>query len=76
VEALINIINPSAPSSGGFGGPQMNPKNTDVASMARAQLTALKTKVDAAIPGTSDKSSKYHLQDVSFRIKKALDPKG
>jgi len=44
--------------------------------MARAQLTALKTKVDAAIPGTSDKSSKYHLQDVSFRIKKALDPKG
>ncbi|MCD6013185.1 MAG: zinc-dependent metalloprotease [Flavipsychrobacter sp.] len=82
VEALINIINiaPSQPgltSTGGFASMMnVNTKNTDVTSVARAELAALQTQVNAAIAGTSDKMSKYHLQDVSFRIKKALDPKG
>jgi hypothetical protein len=80
VEDLVNIINPptAVPSpSSGFLAALMNPniKNTDVPSTARAQLTMLKAQVDAAIPGTTDKMSKYHLQDVSYRIKKALDPK-
>ena len=75
VEALISLINPAPPSSGPGQQMNVNTKNTDVVSVARAQLAALKTQVDAAIPGTSDKISKYHLQDVSFRIKKALDPK-
>ncbi|MCW3121989.1 MAG: zinc-dependent metalloprotease [Flavipsychrobacter sp.] len=77
VEALITLINPfaPAPTPGPFQQMAVNTKNTDVVSIARAQLTALKTQVDGAIPGTSDKMSKYHLQDVSFRIKKALDPK-
>jgi Met-zincin/Domain of unknown function (DUF5117)/Domain of unknown function (DUF5118) len=79
VEALINLINP--PVQGNqqmsfFPGLSVNPKSTDVASVARAQLVALQNTVNAAIPGTSDKMSKYHLQDVSQRIKKALDPKG
>jgi uncharacterized protein DUF4953/uncharacterized protein DUF5117/uncharacterized protein DUF5118 len=79
VEALINLINPSAPSGPTSGFASMfnvNTKNTDVVSVARAQMVALKTQVDAAIPGTKDPLSKYHLQDVSFRMKKALDPKG
>lgn len=67
VEALGNLINP-APAA-------QNAKNTDVISVARAQLVTLKAQVDAAIPATADKMSKYHLQDVSARIKKALDPK-
>lgn len=71
VEALIGLINPQAPMQGGI-----NTRNTDVVSVARAQLVALKAQVSAAIPGTSDKMSKYHLQDVSERIKRALDPKG
>lgn len=76
VEALISIINPPAQSQqGGMGMQSVNTKNTDVVSVARAELTTLKTQVDAAIPGTKDKMSKYHLQDISFRIKKALDPK-
>ncbi len=79
VEALINLINytpPSTPLTGFAALMNVNIKNTDVTSVARAQLVALKTQVDAATPGTSDKMSKYHLQDVSYRIKKALDPKG
>ena len=74
MEALITLLNPPSPSPGMFN--FVNTKNTDVVSEARAYLTALKSQVDAAIPGTADKMSKYHLEDVSFRIKKALDPKG
>jgi hypothetical protein len=52
-----------------------NVKNTDVPSIVRAHLTTLRTEILAAIPGTTDKLSKYHLQDVAERIKRALDPK-
>jgi hypothetical protein len=77
VEALVNLLNATPPASGSsFGPAPVNTKNTDVPSIARAELASLKTQVDAAIPGTQDKMSKYHLEDVSFRIKKALDPKG
>ena len=81
-DVLINTINPSPagvsisglPSSLSsiFGG---NVKNTDVPSIVRAHLVALRNEILAAIPGTTDKLSKYHLQDVAERIKRALDPK-
>ncbi|MBL7692674.1 MAG: zinc-dependent metalloprotease [Flavipsychrobacter sp.] len=75
IDALKRIVNPDAAMMQAQGG-AANVWNTDGVSVARAQLLALKKQVDAAIPGTSDKISKYHLQDVSERIKKALDPKG
>jgi len=75
IDALANILNPPpAPAANGFmAAPAI--KNTDVASVARAQMIALRNQINAAIPGTKDKMSKYHLEDVSERIKKALDPK-
>jgi len=80
VEALINLLDPSSgmitisfgPSSA-IGG--ANVKSTDVVSIARAHLVALRSKILTAVPGTSDKLSKYHLQDVAERIKQALEPK-
>jgi len=80
VDALINIINPGANSSPAptffiAGITNVNTKNTDVVSVARAQLVELKAQITASIPATADRMSKYHLQDVSERIKKALDPK-
>ena len=79
-EALINIL---APSGGGitisFGSlgalGSTNVKSTDVVSIARAHLVLLRNKILAAIPGTTDKMSKYHLEDVAERIKRALDPR-
>jgi hypothetical protein len=79
-EALINLLTPSTgiitisfgPSSA-IGG--ASKKSNDVVSIARAHLTALRSKILAAVPGTSDKLSKYHLQDVAERIKQALEPK-
>ena len=80
-EKLIELITPASPTgvtviAFNFGGPApVNIKNTDVSSVVRGELRSLQSEINAAIPGTADKMSKYHLQDVSDRIKKALDPK-
>jgi hypothetical protein len=82
-EKLIDLITPSPIQAtpvlviGGrvFGPTTVNTKNTDVTSVVRGQLRTLQAEVNASIPGTADRMSKYHLQDVSDRIKKALDPK-
>jgi hypothetical protein len=75
VEDLITLITPPAPGASMLV-TSGSTRNTDVVSVARAQLVELKGQIAAAIPGTTDKMSKYHLQDISERIKKALDPKG
>lgn len=81
VERLIAIVNPPAPvviaAAAGrpaFGPVSVNTKNTDVTSVARGTLRSLQAEIKAAIPGTTDKMSKYHLQDVNDRITEALDP--
>ena len=81
VEALINVVNPPPPTPIPAGLPRQfaalfvgNIKNTDVPSIARAQMNELRTEILAAIPRTTDKLSKYHLQDVAERIKQALNP--
>ncbi len=73
IDALSRIINPST----GDGQVATNNNwNTDAVSIARAQLIALKRQADVTAPAVADKMTKYHLQDISERIKKALDPKG
>lgn len=79
-EKLIGLIEPPLTTGTmiffNFGGPlPVNIKNTDVSSVVKGELRSLQSAINAAIPGTTDKMSKYHLQDVADRIKKALDPK-
>lgn len=79
VEALITVINPPQQTAnlGGISimfGPQT--KNTDLPSVAKGELSALRSKILAAIPATGDKLEKYHLQDIAERIRQALNPKG
>lgn len=50
-----------------------DPTKSDVSSVARGQLILLQSKIKAAIPGTSDNLSKFHLQDLDARIKSALE---
>ncbi len=76
VIALINPPSPAIPSSGGFVisfGPDV--KKTDISSVARAHLSALRNEIITAIPQISDNMSRYHLQDVAERIRVALNPK-
>lgn len=76
VEALTNLANPAVASVSGPTWMSVNPKMNDASSLGRAHLETLKSRIAAAIPGTSDKMSKYHLKDMLFRISKVLDPKG
>jgi hypothetical protein len=81
IDALVNLMNATPPVlpaglppglASLFGG---DIRNTDVPSIARAQLVELRTEIAGAIPRETDKLSKYHLQDVQERIKQALNPK-
>lgn len=77
VESLITVLTPPAavintPGLSIFFGPDT--KNTDIPSIAKAELTSLRSLILAAIPSTTDKLSKYHLADLAGRIKKALEP--
>ncbi len=81
VEALISLINPAQPAIPSnlprglilfFGG---DIRNTDIPSIARAHLVALRKRILASVPRNSDKLSRYHLEDVADRIKRALEPK-
>lgn len=58
----------------GFTTRSVDLKETDLPSIARAHLEGLRRQVQSAIPRTSDKLSKYHLQDLSQRISLALEP--
>ena len=77
VESLIDILRPPPVPAGvtiiGGGGP--GPADTDIFSIVRAQLLSLQQDINAAIPLTTDWLTKYHLQDLSARIKEAFQPK-
>jgi len=62
-------------SMGGAVSAGPDPKKTDVTSVVRAHLSSLRSEIQAALPATTDTMSKYHLMDLSERIKNALDPK-
>ena len=48
---------------------------SDIRSVARAQLLNLKRAVANAIPQASDQNTRYHLIDATERINAVLDPK-
>jgi hypothetical protein len=80
VESLISAANPSGGGGSGFQGLVIffgpNTRNTDLPSIAKAELTRLRGQLLAAVPGTTDKLTKYHLEDLAQRIRLALNPKG
>ncbi|MEI9908937.1 MAG: zinc-dependent metalloprotease [Bacteroidota bacterium] len=81
VNMLGNILNPATPGSASFGGGititiiSSSGDKSDIKSVVRAHLAALRTEVGAAAAGTADSMTKYHLQDVAKRIDNALNPK-
>jgi hypothetical protein len=79
VERLGAIVTP-APAAAGGGlnisfGPSIDPKKSDIMSIAKGTLRSLKAEIAAAIPSYTDKMSRYHLQDLNDRIEKILNPK-
>ena len=49
--------------------------NSDIVSIAKAELRELKKMIISALPATTDKMTRYHLQDCLERINTALDSK-
>ena len=80
VERMINLLNGSSNSisiSFGSGSSMMgpDPKKSDIVSVVKAHLNLLKGEINAAAGLMPDNMSRYHLLDMSDRIKRALDPK-
>ena len=78
VEKLISLLSPSV-TTVTMGNATMtigaDTKNSDITSYIKGQLRTIQSEINAAALLSKDKITKYHLQDVSDRIKKALDPK-
>ena len=81
VSSLNALLNPpKASSSDAFviilgAGIGANTDKSDIKSVVRAHLVALRSDVRAASSATVDPMSRYHLQDILVRIDKALNPK-
>ncbi|QLG45921.1 zinc-dependent metalloprotease [Costertonia aggregata] len=77
LEYLMNAENQKKQPT--FGGYQkstvVNTSQSDIRSVARAELNLLKRSLRNAIARTSDTMSKYHLQDAMERIDMILDPR-
>ncbi|QNL50819.1 zinc-dependent metalloprotease [Olivibacter sp. SDN3] len=69
VNNLIKLLSP--PTNGESSA---DPTKSDVSSVARGQLISLQKNISGAITGTTDTLSKYHLQDLSERIRITLQP--
>ncbi len=58
-----------------FVGPQINASQSDIRPMVRAELKTLQRQIKTAIPRTSDRMSKIHLEDALERVDMILEPK-
>lgn len=76
VERMILLINPPAPVQAGAFTIRFGPDvlKTDISSLTRAHLTTLRSEFLAAAPAMTDPMTRYHLQDLAERIKRALNP--
>ncbi|WP_353723182.1 zinc-dependent metalloprotease [Dyadobacter sp. 676] len=82
-EKLISLLKPGRANvqsipvgiTYGFSTRSVELEKTDLPSIARAHLESLRVTVNAAVAKSTDKNTRYHLQDVSQRIRQALDPK-
>ena len=58
-----------------FSPTKVDVSQSDIRSVAKADLNILKRNIRAALPGMIDRMSKYHLEDVAHRIEMILEPK-
>ncbi|PWU02610.1 MAG: hypothetical protein C5B52_05160 [Bacteroidetes bacterium] len=81
IERIGQIVSPPPSNFGGitfsFGAPaaMMDAKKSDVISVLKGNLRALRGEIKAAMPLIQDRMTQYHLQDVLDRIENILDPK-
>jgi hypothetical protein len=63
-----------SPSFGGYSkSTAVTTDQSDIRSVARAELVNLRSSINTNLSNTSDRMSRYHLQDVAARITEILD---
>jgi len=76
---MISLVNPTSLTAISIPGITLSfgpdVKKTDITSVARANLTQLRTELLSAAPAYTDNLSRYHLQDLAERIRQALNPR-
>ncbi len=77
LEYLMTVKNQNLPN---FNSPYFKPtrvtiNQSDIRSVARAELATLKRDIRSSISLTRDRMSRYHLQDALERVNQILDPK-
>ncbi|MBZ5551250.1 MAG: zinc-dependent metalloprotease [Acidobacteriia bacterium] len=72
MDERLNRPAPTLPSGPGFTAP---PTTGDVRPFFRGELKAVSAAVTAALPRTSDRETRLHLEDIKDQIAKVLDPK-
>lgn len=83
VDKLIELLKPGTATvravpvgvTYGFATRRVNLAQTDLPSIARGQLNAVKNDLKMASARITDRISKYHVQDLIARIGEALNPK-
>lgn len=80
LEQVASKINPppapaGAAAPGGRGGGAAPANPADIRPILKSEMRALDADLAAAIPRTSDRMSKAHLEDARDQIAKMLDPK-
>ncbi|UOX33138.1 zinc-dependent metalloprotease [Flavobacterium sediminilitoris] len=75
VENVIKALDIDKKATARFNRKTIKLSETDIPSIARGQLTELKSQLKVAASLTSDRLSKFHLQDLVSRIDTALNPK-
>ena len=77
----LNPPRPTTPAAGGGGGGRGGASaapalSDDAKSELRGTLVQLRTDIERALPNTSDRASRLHLEGAIHRIGEILDPKG
>jgi hypothetical protein len=78
VDRKLNPPATTAATPGGGGGPggaRAEPLSEDAKSQLRGQLVALRQELQRAIPKTTDRETRLHLEGASHRIDEILDPR-
>ena len=76
LEELLTKDAPEVPAAyRSRAGAQITASQSDIRPVVRAELKNLERQIAAAIPRTSDRLSKIHLEDALERVNKVLDPK-
>ncbi|NER14945.1 DUF5117 domain-containing protein [Leptobacterium flavescens] len=76
MEFLMNNEQPNVPARfRRFAGTQVDVSQSDIRPVVRGELVTLRSSIRSAIGRTSDRLSRYHLQDALQRINNILDPK-